>query len=50
MAKQSFGMPEIESAAYLTCAANSRKRSRGSPVRTGQPLDDDAKVEDAGEQ
>ncbi len=34
---------------YLTGASNSRKRSRDSPVRTGQPLDDDAEVEDAGE-
>ena len=33
---------------YLTGASNSRKRSRGSTVV--QPLDDDAKVEDAGEQ
>jgi hypothetical protein len=34
---------------YLTGASNSRKRSRDSPVRTGQPLDDDAEVEDASE-
>ncbi len=34
---------------YLTGGSNLRKRSRDSPVRTGQPLDDDAKVEDASE-
>jgi hypothetical protein len=39
----------LGSADYLTGASNSRKRSRDSPVRTGQPLDGDAEVEDAGE-
>jgi hypothetical protein len=39
----------IGAAGYLTGASNLRKRSRDSPVRTGQPLDDDAKVEDASE-
>ncbi len=34
---------------YLTGASNSRKRSGDSPARAGQPLDDDAKVEDASE-
>jgi hypothetical protein len=39
----------LGAAGYLTGASNSRKRSGDSPVRTGQPLDDDAKVEDASE-
>jgi hypothetical protein len=39
----------LGAADYLTGASNSRKRSRDSPVRTGQPLDDDEEVEDAGE-
>jgi hypothetical protein len=39
----------LGSADYLTGASNSRKRSRDSPARTGQPLDGDAEVEDAGE-
>jgi hypothetical protein len=30
---------------YLTGASNSRKRSRDSPLRTEQPLDDDEEVE-----
>ena len=36
-------------AGYLTGASNLRKHSRDSPVRAGQPLNDDAKVENAGE-
>jgi hypothetical protein len=39
----------LGAADYLTGASNSRKRSRDSPVSTGQPLDDDEEVEDAGE-
>lgn len=43
-----FG-PTIGTADYLTGASNSRKRQRDSPLRTGQPLVDDAEVEDARE-
>ena len=40
----------IGSAGYLKGASNSRERSKDSPARVGQPLDDDAKVEVAGEE
>lgn len=35
---------------YLRGASNSRKRSLDSTARAGQPVEDDAEVEDAGEQ
>ena len=40
----------LVAADYLIGASNSRKRSWDSSARAGQPLDDDAKVEDASEQ
>jgi hypothetical protein len=51
------GLSEIQSscysylglAGYLTGASNLRKRSRDNLALAGQPLDDDAKVEDASE-